>query len=106
MLVATQTATERPLRAVFEPRTALDDPISHGLHNGDMTAAHRAPLNARGDCRSSAFELDSEPQLRADTSTDTNLDENACYVWGVRTLDNVGNAAPIAWSGFVVVERR
>ena len=77
-----------------------------GLAQQQWVVRYRAPLNARGDCRSSAFVLDSEPQLRADASAETGLDHGSCYVWGVRTLDNVGNAAPITWSGFVIVEGR
>lgn len=77
-----------------------------GLAHEQWVVRYRAPLNARGDCRSSAFALDSDPELRTDASTDTNLADGACYVWGVRTLDNVGNAAPIAWSGFVIIESR
>jgi len=77
-----------------------------GLAHEQWVVRYRAPLTARGDCRSTAFVLDTQPQLRTDGTLDTDLDTGACYVWGVRTLDNVGNAAPLAWSGFVIIEER
>jgi subtilisin len=79
---------------------------SSGLADAQWVVRYRAPLSDRGTCRSSAFTVDSSPALRTDGTTDSGLQSGACYVWGVRALDNVGNAAPVSWSGYVIVEGR
>jgi len=77
-----------------------------GLATSQWVQRYRAPLNSNGECRESAFARDGDGALRADGSYDTGLLAGSCYRWSVRTLDNVGNAAPAVWSETVVVEGR
>ena len=77
-----------------------------GLSGAHWVTRYRASLNARGECRSSSFRPDGAETLRTTGSLETGLSAGSCYAWGVRTLDNVGNAAPVVWSGYVIVERR
>jgi subtilisin len=77
-----------------------------GLADSHWVVRYRAVVNARGKCRTADFRLDGSPQLRQSGTIDRDLQAGYCYAWGVRTLDNVGNASPVAWSGWVVVEGR
>jgi len=77
-----------------------------GLAASQWVQRYRAPLNSNGECRVSAFAHDGDGGLRSDGSYDTGLLAGSCYRWLVRTLDNVGNAAPAVWSETVVVESR
>ena len=73
-----------------------------GLADAYWVQRYRTTVS-RGVCRQSAWVADGSQQLRADGSRDVDLRSGYCYVWGLRTLDNVGNAAAINWSGFVIV---
>lgn len=75
-----------------------------GLADAHWVVRYSAPVNDKGTCRTSEFVLDGAPQLRSNGTTDDGLQPGYCYAWGVRALDNVGNAAPVAWSGWVIVE--
>jgi hypothetical protein len=74
-----------------------------GLADEHWVVRYRAPLEAGGECRPASFAADGAARIVRNNTTDTGLQPGSCYVWGVRTLDNVGNAAPINWSAWVVV---
>jgi hypothetical protein len=75
-----------------------------GLADEHWVVRYRAPLSANGDCRPADFAVDGPARMLRNNTTDTGLVPSSCYVWGVRTVDNVGNAAPLAWSAWVIVE--
>jgi hypothetical protein len=95
-------------RAPAQPSFVLDwtggSDAGSGLATGQWVQRYRAPLNSQGMCRVSAFKRDGDGGLRTDGAVDAGLTAGACYRWSVRTLDNVGNAAPPVWSDTLVAE--
>jgi len=77
-----------------------------GLSRVHIVRRYRAPLNRNGTFPPLGFTQDGSFDMASDRTLETDLKPGYCYVWSVRTLDNVGNYAPAAISGYVVVEKR
>jgi subtilisin len=73
-----------------------------GLAGQQIVARYVAPLNPDGTCRTGSFTADGGFRLATDNSWDSGLQVNSCYVWSVRTLDNVGNTSASIVSGYVI----
>lgn len=80
--------------------------VGSGLARLQLIRRYRAPLAADGSCRRNGFSIDGGFRLAADGALETGLQPGSCYVWSVRTLDNVGNYAASVVSGYVIVEAR
>ena len=75
-----------------------------GLAAQQIVGRYRAPLNADGTCRTNDFVADGGFRLATDNSWDSGLAAGACYVWSLRTVDNVGNTSASIVSGYVITE--
>ncbi|CAN5790377.1 hypothetical protein BH24CHL5_BH24CHL5_10890 [soil metagenome] len=73
-----------------------------GLAAQHLIRRYKAPLKRDGSCVRLGFSPDGVFRLAFDRSLETDLERNACYVWSVRTLDNVGNFPASIVSGYVI----
>ncbi len=80
--------------------------VGSGLAQRQLIRRYRAALTTNGSCRRNGFTADGPFRLAADGAPETDLQPGSCYVWSVRTLDNVGNYAASVVSGYVIVEAR
>jgi subtilisin len=76
-----------------------------GLADLQVVARYRAPLAADGTCRTNSFAPDGGFRLASDNSWDSGLEPGSCYVWSLRTLDNVGHTSAVTVSGYVITSR-
>ncbi len=76
--------------------------VGSGLASNHVVARYRSTLNTKGECVARGFSPDGGFRLAANGLVETDLAPNSCYVWSVRTLDNVGNAARSILSGQVI----
>jgi hypothetical protein len=77
-----------------------------GLATRHIVARYVAGLTSGGDCRRMGFSRDGGFRLASDRALETGLEPSRCYVWSVRTLDNVGNYASSVVSGYVITGPR
>ncbi len=77
-----------------------------GLFAQQIVGRYRAPLNPDGTCRTNAFVADGGFRLATDNAWDSGLQAGSCYVWSIRTVDNVGNMSASVVSGYIITGRR
>jgi len=77
-----------------------------GLSARHIVRRYRAPLRRDGTFPRLGFTQDGSFRLVSDRTLETDLKPGFVYVWSVRTLDNVGNYAASAISGYVIVQKR
>ena len=75
-----------------------------GLVGQQVVARYVAGLRADGTCRTNGFTADGGFRLATDRSWDSGLVAGSCYVWSIRSVDNVGNSSPAVISGYVITE--
>jgi hypothetical protein len=73
-----------------------------GLATYQVVGRYRAGLKSDGTCKTNGFVPDGGFRLATDHSWDSGLAASSCYVWSIRTLDNVGNLGSAAVSGYVI----
>ncbi len=78
--------------------------LGAGIASQQIVARYRANLNADGTCRTNAFVGDGGFRLATDNSWDSGLAPSSCYVWSLRSVDNVGNTSSVVVSGYVITE--
>ena len=78
---------------------------SSGLADRLIVGRYRAPLRRDGSFNANGFTQDGDLRRLADGATETDLEPGYCYIWAVRTVDNVGNAAESVVSGYLIVDR-
>jgi hypothetical protein len=98
------TQRTRSTRFRLDWRGGSDD--GSGISRVHIVRRYRAALNRNGTFPRLGFTQDGSFRVAADRTLETDLQPGYCYVWSVRTLDNVGNYAPAAISGYVIVENR
>ena len=76
--------------------------IGSGLADQQIVARYVAPLTSNGSCKVNGFVSDGGFRLASDESWDSGLQPSSCYVWSLRTLDNVGNTSAAVVSGYVI----
>lgn len=76
--------------------------VGAGLSDYQVVGRYRAGLNSDGTCKSNGFAADGGFHLVRNHGWESGLVPGACYVWSVRTLDNVGNISASVVSGYVI----
>ena len=76
-----------------------------GLAAQQIVGRYRAPLTSSGTCQTNGFVADGGFRLASDNSWDSGLVANSCYVWSLRTVDNVGNTSASVVSGYVITNK-
>lgn len=99
---STTERTNAPNRELTWTAGAADQ---SGLADVVVIRSYRAPLDRSGHFSPSGFATDGPYRLVASGLVEDDLLPGYCYVWAVRTLDNVGNAGTAAVSGYLIVER-
>jgi subtilisin len=73
-----------------------------GLAGQQIIGRYRAGLNSNGTCKTNGFSPDGGFRLASDASWDSGLQPSSCYVWSLRTMDNVGNTSAPVISGYII----
>jgi hypothetical protein len=90
----------------FRLNWAASSDTGSGLVSQMIVGRYRAPLNSDGTCKTNGFVADGGFGLASANSWDSGLVANACYVWSLRAVDNVGNMSASVVSGYVITDRR
>jgi subtilisin len=98
-------STKHTFGAYFKLDWSSVSDTGSGLATQLVVARYKAPLNPDGTCRTNGFTQDGGFRLMSNDSWDSGMVANACYVWSVRAIDNVGNMSASSVSGYVITDR-
>jgi hypothetical protein len=95
--------TTRSIRgAYFKLNWTGGSDTGSGLADQQIVGRYRAGLNSDGTCKINGFSPDGGFRLASDASWDSGLQPSSCYVWSLRTMDNVGNTSAAVISGYII----
>ncbi len=105
--VSAPTGTTKHIRgSYFKLRWSSASDSGSGLAAQQVVARYRAPLTSSGTCTRNGFSADTGFRLASNASWASGLEAHSCYVWSIRTVDNVGNTSAYVVSGYVITDRR